>query len=263
MVTAGAIGLVIGIVDMAFSQSNRTRRIFEISAGVIASALATVAAFKFAPFSPYVATLASLIILLPGLTLTTAMTELATGNLVSGTARLTGAILVFLELAFGVALGGQVARLLPDVLSSGPPLPLPDWTLWISLVATPMALTLLMRAMPRDAVWITLASIGGFLGARYGSILLGPQLGAFLGAMALGILANLFSRLLKRPAAIILLPGLILLVPGSIGFGSLSKFIANDITAGVEAAFNVALIAVALVTGLLMSNVVIPTKRPL
>ena len=45
---------------------------------------------------------------MPGLTLTAAMTELATRHLASGTARLSGAFITFLAIAFGVALGNRI-----------------------------------------------------------------------------------------------------------------------------------------------------------
>jgi uncharacterized membrane protein YjjP (DUF1212 family) len=263
IVVAAIIGLVIGIFALAFTRTENTRQVFGLIAAVIASALSTLAAHIFPHFSIYVTTLASLIVLVPGLTLTTAMTELATGNLVSGTARLTGAVLMFLELAFGVALGGQVERLLPEVRHLAGSIPLPGWTTWVSLVASPLAFVVLMKARPRDAGWIILACLVGFGGSRFGAWLLGAELGAFIGAMTLAMAANLFARSRHRPAAIPLLPGLILLVPGSIGFGSLAKFVEQDVVSGVEAAFNVALIAVALVTGLLMANVILPPRRSL
>jgi uncharacterized membrane protein YjjP (DUF1212 family) len=263
MAAAGIIGLVIGGGGIFLLRTERTQRVFEIIAAIVASALATVAAYLLAPFSVYTTTLASLITLLPGLTLTTAMTELATGNLVSGTARLMGAFLTFLELAFGVALGGQIGRLFPSPLHAMRPARLADWTLWVSLVVAPISFTILMKARLRDIGWIVAASLVSFGGARLGTWLLGSELGAFIGAIALGLAANLFARLRARPAAILLLPGLILLVPGSIGFGSLSKFIDQDVVSGLEAAFNVALIAVALATGLLMANVILPARRSL
>ena len=58
-----------------------------------------------------------------------------------------------------------------------------------------------------------------------------------------------------------LVPGLLILVPGTVGFGSLSKFLESDVVSGVATAFKMALIAVALVTGLLLSNVVFPPRR--
>ncbi len=263
MAAAAIIGMAIGMTAVLTGPNQNARRVFEMLAGVIASALATMAVHIFPPCSSYVATLAGLIILIPGLTLTTAVTEIATGNLVSGTARLTGAALTFLEIGFGVALGGQIGRLFPSALSAASPEPLAGWTLWVALVASPFAFAVLLRARPRDAGWIMMACALGFGGARVGTWMLGPELGAFIGACALGIGGNLFARFLRRPAAVLLLPGLILLVPGSIGFGSLSKFMQRDVMSGVEAAFNVLLVAVALVTGLLLANALVHPRRTL
>lgn len=263
LVAAGAIGTVIGILAILLGKSENTRRVFEIIAAIVAAMLAALAAYLFSPFSIYVTTLASLIILLPGLTLTTGMTELATGNLVSGTARLTGAVLVLLGLAFGAALGGQIAALLPAVRGSGTPVSLPAWTLWLLLLTTPITFAVLLKARPSDIPWAALGCLLSFIGSRAGAAGLGPPLGAFMGAILLGVGANIFMLLKKRPSAVPMLPGLILLVPGSIGFGSMSKFIQDDVIAGLEGAFNVALVAVALVTGLLMANVIVPPRRAL
>lgn len=263
LVAAGVIGTCIGALAMLLGKSENTRRVFEIIAAVVASMLAALCAYLFSPFSIYVTTLASLIILLPGLTLTTGMTELATGNLVSGTARLTGAVLVLLGIAFGAALGSQFAAVFPAVRGIGTPSPLPVWTLWLLLLTTPLTFSVLLKARPSDIPWAAMGCLLSFIGSRVGTAALGPQLGAFMGAIALGVGANLFMILKKRPSAVPMLPGLILLVPGSIGFGSMSKFIQDDVLAGVEGAFNVALVAIALVTGLLMANVIVPPRRAL
>jgi uncharacterized membrane protein YjjB (DUF3815 family) len=54
-----------------------------------------------------------------------------------------------------------------------------------------------------------------------------------------------------------------LLVPGSMGFLSLSSLMANDVVSGVQKAFDMVLIAVALVAGLLLANDIVPAKRAL
>lgn len=262
VLVAAIIGLAIGTVVSEIGRRESTRQISPIVAAALASALSTIAAHLLIPISIYTTTLAGLVMLVPGLTLTTAITELATGNLVSGTSRLMGGALTFLEIGFGVALGSAIARLLPDIgfIVS---VPLPDWTLWIALLLAPLGFIVVLRASPRDLLWITLASLLGFSGARVGAIVLGPELGALLGALSLGVAANLFARHVRRPAAVVLTPGLILLVPGSIGFGSLSRFIANDVMSGVGAAFSVVLVATAIATGLLVANAIVPPRRNL
>jgi uncharacterized membrane protein YjjP (DUF1212 family) len=71
------------------------------------------------PLDDRVVTLASLVVLLPGLALTTGLTELATRHLVSGVARIAGAAAVFLMLLFGVALAWRIGEV---ALSAAPTL---------------------------------------------------------------------------------------------------------------------------------------------
>jgi uncharacterized membrane protein YjjB (DUF3815 family) len=258
-----SIGLIVGLLAQLMGSFKEASRVFEPTAAIVASALVMVAARLFNPLAIYLTTLASLIVLLPGLTLTTAMHELATRNLVSGTARLMGAALLFFQLGFGVALGAQINRVLPPVLFSSTSAPLPGWTLWIALLMAPLAFTVLFNASRRDAGWIVLACWLSFSGARVGAFLLGPELGVCIGAILMGAGSNLYSRWLQRPSAITTVPGLIMLVPGSIGFGSLAKFIEKDVVSGLTTAFSMVLIAVALVTGLLMANVIVPPRKTL
>ncbi len=261
---AGAIiGLLVGVLAVVMSRFKEAGKVFEPTAAIIASALVMLAAQIFQPFAVYLATLASLIVLLPGLTVTTAMRELATRNLVSGTARLMGAALLFFQIGFGVALGSQIGRVLPPVALTTAPAALPAWTLWLALLIAPLTFMILFNAPMRDAGWIMLSCLLSFNGARVGANLLGPELGVCLGAMLMAAGCNLYSRLLNRPTAIPLVPGMMLLVPGSLGYGSLAKFIEKDVVSGVTTAFNMLLIAVALVTGLLMANIIVPPRKTL
>jgi uncharacterized membrane protein YjjB (DUF3815 family) len=52
-----------------------------------------------------------------------------------------------------------------------------------------------------------------------------------------------------------------MLVPGSLGFLSISALMEADALSGVQTAFHVALIAVALSAGLLTANLALPPRR--
>ncbi|HET7745701.1 MAG TPA: threonine/serine exporter family protein, partial [Vicinamibacteria bacterium] len=97
-------------------------------------------------------------------------------------------------------------------------------------------------------------------GARLGAFVLGPELGAFAGALTLGVATNAYARVLRRPEIVPMVPGMLLLVPGSLGFRSLSSLVEGQTVPGVEAAFRMTLVAVALATGLLFANVVLPAR---
>ena len=56
-------------------------------------------------------------------------------------------------------------------------------------------------------------------------------------------------------------PGLLILVPGAIGYKSLTALVENDTMRGVELAFSMSIIGVALVGGLLLANQLVSPKR--
>ncbi len=257
---SGAVGLVIGLLALVAERVPSLGRVFEAVAAMTSAVLACIAARYFGPVSVYIPTVAGIIVLVPGFTLTVAMTELATRNLVSGTARLAGAAGTFLAIGFGVALGTRIGEALVGATGIARPVPLPLWTEWAALLIAPLALTVLLRAPWRDLVWIELAGVLAFSGARAGTLLLGAELGTFLGAFVVAAASNAYARWLDRPSAIPLVPALLLLVPGALGFRSMSSLIERQTVPGVEAAFRMTLVAVSLAMGLLSGQLLVPPR---
>jgi uncharacterized membrane protein YjjP (DUF1212 family) len=260
-VVTTASGLVLGCLALLMGRFTHTGKVFEPIGAMVSAIVAIVIAQFLNPFSIYIGTLAGLIVLVPGLTVTIAIRELVTRNLVSGTARLMGALLLFFQIGFGVAIGWKIGRLFSNASMLAKPQSLPYWTLWVALTISPLCFAVLFRAMPRDFLWIMLSCWLSFTGARLGAAWLGPELGVCVGAILIGAGSNLYSRISRQPAAITLVPAMMLLVPGSIGFGSLARFIEKDVVSAVETAFSMILVAVALVTGLLIANVIMPPRK--
>jgi uncharacterized membrane protein YjjP (DUF1212 family) len=257
---AGTIGIASGLLAIVTRRIERTQRLFEPTAAFLAAVIATVAA-QFAPVAVMVSIMAGLISLVPGLTLTVAMSELATRHLVAGTARLASAMLLFLSIIFGVALGRQLTALVVGEPPSVEPTPLPFWTEGVALLAAPVGFGLLLRAEARDFLHIALAGWLAYTAARLASTVLGPELGAFVGAFAVGMASNVFAVLRDRPTHITLAPGTLLLVPGSFGFMSAAALLEREVISGVDTAFKMAFIATALVSGLLAANVIGPRRK--
>jgi uncharacterized membrane protein YjjB (DUF3815 family) len=162
-----------------------------------------------------------------------------------------------------VALGTRLAAWLPLPAAALPPPTLPAWTELLALPVALFSVSILFRARPRDWGWIALAGTLAFTGSRLGALLLGPQLGAFLGALIAGVASNLLGRVRDRPTIIALVPAIMLLVPGSIGFRSLESLMARDVLAGVDTAFSMLMVAVALVAGLLFANALVQPRKVL
>lgn len=262
VIAAAAIGLLIGVLALAIRPRSHAARAFELAGAFVAAFGAGAIASQVRGVTPSIITIAALVALLPGLTLTTAMTELATRNLVSGTARLMAALIVLLELALGVALGERLSHAIFTVAPT-PHESLPQWSIWIAFLVSSLGMVIVCQAERRAIPWILLASLVGFVGARQGTILLGPQLGVLLGAFLLGILANLYARALDRPQQVVLVPAMILLVPGSIGFRGMTSLFNRDTLTGIETTFASFAVAMAIVAGLLIANAVLSPRRVL
>ena len=205
-VSAG-IGLVIGILSLIADRKPGFGRVFEPTAAFMAFALAAGLTYLIGAYALSNATLAGLIVLVPGLTLTIAMSELSTKNLVSGTARFSGALVLFLSMGFGVALGSKLVESILGTPHIAEPTALPGWTELAALIIAPISFMILLRAHRIDGVWIMFAGALAVGGSRLGAHALGPELGVFVGALTVGVASNLIARLRDRPAAVTLVPG--------------------------------------------------------
>lgn len=260
---AAVIGLILGTLGLVLSRSTAQMQVFELVGAFVAAFLSGGAAAAVAGVSSQVVTVAALIPLLPGLSLTTAMVELATRNLISGTARLMSAVIVLLELVVGVAVGERAAAAAFAAPIAVAPVPLPWWSEWAALITASAAVTVVVQANRRSMGWIMVACLAGVLGGRVGTSVLGAEIGVMGGAFSLGVLCNLYARWLDRPAQVVMVPSVFLLVPGSVGFRGMSSLLGRDTITGVETTFAMFVVAMAIVGGLLIANATVSPRRVL
>ena len=261
MAVALLLGLLLGAMTDLAGRWPQLGRLLELGAAVVSAVLAAAADRWVGPYSQTTATLAGLIVLMPGLTATIALTELATGNLVSGTARLMGALVTFMKLGFGVALGTRLGTLWfapsPDVAAHTV-----FWTEWAALGAAAVALAVLYQAERREVGWILAVSVAGLLGLRVGARLLGVDLAPAVASFVVTLLSNAYALRLGRTAQVTQVPAMLLLVPGSVGYRSVAALMHNDVLVGMQTAFAMGLNATALVAGALLAGILMPPEPP-
>lgn len=258
--------LAVGLYFMARIAAGRlSEGLFEPLAALFVASASLGLAQYIQPLDDRVVTLSGLIILIPGLTLTVSMIELATRHLVSGVARLAGAAVLFLLILLGVAMAWRLGEILwpNESVPLNVQLATPNWTEWAALATAPLAFAIILKARVREMAIIWITGVCGYLGARFGTQIFGPDMGAFLGALIVGLFSNFYARYWNRPALVPLTPGVLLLVPGSLGFRSLTSFLEQEALEGMEWAFQTSLVAVSLVGGLLFANLFIPPRRVL
>jgi len=149
-----SIGLIVGLIAVA------SKRIAFLD-HLLPAICAFIATFTTLSFNHWfdlqvvtsVVIISGLIILLPGLSLTIALAELATQNLVSGTARLSGTMTIFIQLAFGSALAVEIANRLGFETVNIIVQPVELWSIWFAAGVAALALVPLFSARTKDAGW--------------------------------------------------------------------------------------------------------------
>jgi len=261
---SGLTGLLVGLLVLT---ANSYPSLKDAGDAVNAAAAATLAALIAAfivPLNLSIVIIASLIALMPGLTLTNAFSELASQHLVSGTARISGAVSTLLKLTIGV----MVALTALQVMGVEPQLRAgnlqPQWVEWAAVPCAALAFAVLFRAKARDYPKAMLAATAGYLIARMAGMAWGDAAGVFLSALVATVAGNGYARWYNRPGALIRVPGIIMLVPGSISMRSLlSSVQAQNMLAGQETAILVLQTLMALIAGLLIGNLILPARRNL
>jgi uncharacterized membrane protein YjjP (DUF1212 family) len=260
---AFVLGIVIGLVAWLSERMRRLAGSFE----AVSALLATLTAYGIGALLPHLAAkqviMASLIVLLPGLSLTIAITELSTQHLMSGTARFAGAMTTLLKLAFGFVLGTELVQLAGLSLRSSVVGGLPGWASWWALPFAAFSFAVLFKARFRDYPLVMLAVAYGYAATRLGSEIFNPDFGVFIAGMLVAAAANLYAIHSNRPGALIRLPGIILLVPGSVGYRSLSFLMEKNLESGLDTGFALMTALISLVAGMLFGNLLVSPRHHL
>jgi uncharacterized membrane protein YjjP (DUF1212 family) len=259
LLAALVVGALIGVLSLP-KQVGVVSQLYEAFMALVATLLATL----FAKISPdinvSVVILASLIMFIPGLNITISIAEIATQNLTSGTSRLVGGFMILLKLAFGVFVGSKLAALISVKGLAYTFAIIPSWVMIITVPVTAAMSTVVFKAEWREAKWITLAGVFGYALSKVGTFHFGPEMGLFLGGLGVGAAANVFARTRLRPSSIFQFPGLILLVPGSMGYRGLSYLYDRDVVLGLDTAFSTLTLAFSLVIGVFVGNILVKPR---
>jgi uncharacterized membrane protein YjjB (DUF3815 family) len=82
----------------------------------------------------------------------------------------------------------------------------------------------------------------------------------FVAALAIGIVGEAYGARLRRSPLLFIVPGVLILVPGSAGFNSLLKLLTGQTVSGIDTGFNAFVTAMAISYGLLVATVILPPR---
>jgi uncharacterized membrane protein YjjB (DUF3815 family) len=237
----------------------------EPAVAIVAGVLACAIAHYLQPgINIRLVVLSSIIIFIPGLALAIGLAELSSRHVVSGTARVMDALMQLFKLYFGAFLGISIGFFLFSEVEHNPLTKLPSWSLFVAVLILCTALVPIFNIRLKHAPFAIMCGFVGYFSTYWASKYMEFGLGTFVGAFAVGIFANLFSRIAKAPSTIVLMQGLIVLVPGSKTYIGLNSFVSGkDFVQAEHIGQETFVIFMSLVAGLIFANVILPSRKAL
>jgi len=233
---AALLGAVVGALQLTGDGPTSTYRTvlplvcaFGVSTTVFLLARTSWDIGVFAPL------IAPLVAFLPGALLTTAVLELATGQMVSGAGRLAAGTMRLVLLAVGIVAAAQLVGVPTRSVTDVAIQPLGPWAPWIGVAAFGVGVVLHQCARPQATAWILLVLYVAYAGQVIGGLFLGGVLSAFTGAVLMTPVAMLVARHRSGPTTLVsFLPAFWLLVPGALGLVGVAKYIGDARVSGAD-----------------------------
>jgi uncharacterized membrane protein YjjB (DUF3815 family) len=123
-----------------------------------------------------------------------------------------------------------------------------------------LAFTVILRARSRDALVMGAATCLALGAHELGAEIVGAEAAAFVAAVVVGLAGGLIGLLLRRSALVFVVPGVLMLVPGSAGFNSVLQLLTDQTVSGITAAFDTFVTAMSIAYGLMVSTVLLPRR---
>ena len=226
MPVAFLLGCLLGIMQLILApRSELYSNIFEISAAVLTSFLArafgSIRGGRLFCFSALAQSAIALI--LPGYTILCGSLELQSRNIVAGSVRMIYAVIYSLFLGFGITIGTAIFGAIYKHAASETTCRTtnPVWFEFIFVPPFTLCLIVINHGRYKQMPIMLVIAFAGYIvnhfsAKRFSS---NAQIANTLGALAIGVIGNLYSRLRHGLAAAALLPAIYVQVPSGLAAG--------------------------------------------
>ncbi|KAL7935438.1 DUF1212 domain-containing protein [Trichoderma chlorosporum] len=198
------LGCLVGLLQLVFAPSNELyAHVFEVSAAVITTFIArgfgSIQGGKLFCFSALAQS--SIALILPGYMVLCGSLELQSHNIVAGSVRMVHAVIYTLFLGYGITIGASLYGMMDSEAASATtcenPLSLNRGWSFLFVTGFTLCLCVINQAQWKQTPVMTIMSLAGFCVNSYSSQYFenNSQISNMLGALTIGILANLYSRL--------------------------------------------------------------------
>ena len=244
--------LVYGLVLLSARLGPVASAWLPFSTAFVVGVLATVVKFWVPELNVVLVILASVAILLPGYTISLGAGELVAGHIASGAANLMNGLICLFKQVAGGSLGVIAAGVVIPLAATGPANPVESVWMWLLVPLLITGLCLSFQTSRRDLPWAALVCGITYLGILAGSALLDSNLGNLVGTIIAVVVANVWGRKTGRPSSIVLIPAIVLLVSGSIGFRGLFAMAGGELMLGAQQFLQMFVVAVTILVGIMI-----------
>jgi uncharacterized membrane protein YjjP (DUF1212 family) len=252
-------GAVLGAIVGALKLFNRDRPVLAAPLAVVAAALVAVLVFLAVkwglPVNAQYALVPPLVTFLPGAMLTFGMVELAYGDMVSGSSRLSTGVVQLVLLVFGLMAGAALVGYSPESLVD----PIPEvtdsgklWVPWLGVLVFGIGIYFHFSAPPNSFWWMLLVLVLAFAAQQLAASLLREEISGFFGTLVATPLGYLIQKRFRGPPCMVtFLPSFWLLVPGALGLIRMKQLLGDPAQRGglLTVAFALASIALGTLVG--------------
>ena len=248
---AFAIGVLIGFAKLI--RSPTLQLVFPVVAAFLSGVIVLILAPLVPVGDPLRLMIAPLVTLLPGGALTTATIELASRQMIAGSARLVTGFVQLGLLAFGILAAAGAAGVTHEGYAAlADTTPLPFWVGVVGVLLFAVGIYLHFSAPGRSFGWILLVLAVAYLAQLAGTAVAGPTGGGFFGGAAMAPVVMWISTLKHgAPTQLTFLPAFWLLVPGAAGLVGLTEAIGGNAGAAdfIDALASILAIALGILLG--------------
>jgi uncharacterized membrane protein YjjB (DUF3815 family) len=249
--------LVYGVVLLSGRIGGAATMWLPLSSAFVVGVLATIVKLWVPELNLVLVILSAVAIILPGYTISLGAGELVSQHVVSGTANLMNGLVCLVKQITGGWLGIVTANVVVSGTAAGPTTPVDQ--VWVQLLFPLLlvGLSLAFQTSRRDLPWAVLVSGIAYLGIMAGSSMLDANLGNLFGTIIAVVIANLWSRQTGRPTSIVLIPAIVMLVSGTIGFRGLASMAGGDLLVGAQQFLQMFVVAMTIVAGIVVGHTII------
>jgi uncharacterized membrane protein YjjB (DUF3815 family) len=170
------------------------------------------------------------------------------------------ALVQLVGIVFGVAVGRSLVTSWLGPIPLNTPDPSPHGVDIAAAALVGLAFVVTLRAPARDAIWTCSSAVLAIVVNLAATSVLGEIAGVFLAALVVGLAGNAVARHFRRSPLVFIVPGLLMLIPGSIGYSSAVNLLAGRIVTGIDTAFDTFVTLLAIAYGLLASTLILPDQ---